>query len=146
MKRKGMILLLCMLAAGTGTYAHSTRLTDTIPSMIKGNFTDDYGIRYTVNDSLWAQLPDVQYHIISFNATEQYFLLRNDEKNPGEPGLYTRIDYMSFSNMAPFLWGFCLTTYNAKTIEEAETKAKADRVNPRKGCNGYPFSRMKRTD
>jgi hypothetical protein len=48
--------------------------------------------------------------------------------------------------MAPFLWGFCLTTYDAKTIEEAQTKAKADRANPRKGCNGYPFSRMKRTD
>jgi len=144
MKAKELILILFMLTVNVGIYAHS--LADTIPTMIKGDFIDDYGIRYTVNDTLWTQLPNIKYHIISWNTTEQYLLARNDDKNPGEAGLYTRIDFMTFNNMAPFLWGFCLTTYDAKTIEEARTKAKADRENPRKGCNAYPFSRMKRTD
>ena len=119
---------------------------DTIPSLIKGNFTDDYGIRYSINDTVWTQLPGVKYHILVCDSTEKYLLLRNDDKNPSEPGLYTRIDYMSFSNMAPFYWGFCLTTYDAKTLEEAKSKSNADRANPKKGCNNYPFSRMKRVE
>ena len=127
---------------------HSKKMIvrDTIPSFIKGNFMDDYGIRYVINDTLWIQKPNIKYHIISCNVGEQYLLLRNDKKNPSEPGLFTRIDFMNFNNMAPFLWGFCLTTYDAKTIEEAKTKAIADKANPRKGCNGFPFSRMKRID
>ena len=119
---------------------------DTIPLMMKGDFMDDYKIRYTITDSVWTQLPNVKYHIISWNTTEQYILARNDDKNPSEPRLYTRIDYTNFINMEPFLWGFCLTTYDAKTMEEAQSYAKADRQNPRKGCNGFPFSRMKRIE
>lgn len=121
-------------------------VTDSIPSMVKGNFTDDYGIRYTISDSLWTQHPNAKYHIIKWNTKDQYLIARNDSKNPSEAGLYTRIDYMSFTNMEPFLWGFCLTIYNAPNDAAAEATAAADRVNPRKGCGGYPFSRMKRVD
>lgn len=145
MKKAGFFLLLSLIFIGKADAAAS-HFTDTIPSMVKGNFMDDYQIRYHVTDTVWTQLPDVKYHIISWNTKEQYLLARNDDKNPSEAGLYTRIDYMQFNNMAPFLWGFCLTTFDAKTVEEAQTKAKADRGNPKKGCNGYPFSRMKRTD
>ncbi|HSU28325.1 MAG TPA: DUF1579 family protein [Chitinophagaceae bacterium] len=120
------------------------RVNDSVPSMLKGNFSDDYGIKYTISDTLWLQQPNARYHIIKWDTINQFILARNDDKNPSEAGLYTRIDYMNFSNMEPYLWGFCLTVYDAKTLEEAETKAKADRANPRKGCGGFPFSRMKR--
>lgn len=127
---------------------HSTTVTkpviDTAPSIIKGNFTDDYGIKYFVSDTVWAQLPGIKYHILKWNIKEQYCIARNDEKNPSEPGLYTRIDYMMFNNMEPFLWGFCLSVYNAPNDSVAENTYKADRANPKKGCNGFPFSRMKR--
>ena len=123
---------------------YQTIIKDTVPSFVLGDFMDDYGIRYNVTDSLWLQKPAIKYHIIRWNIKEQYIIARNDDKNPGEPGLYSRIDYMTFQNMEPFLWGFCLTVYNAKTDSLAEFTAKADRQNPRKGCNGYPFSRMKR--
>jgi hypothetical protein len=53
---------------------------------------------------------------------------------------------MPFQNMETFHWGFCLTVYNAATHTEAETKAQADRQNPKKGCGGFPFSRMKRVE
>ena len=117
---------------------------DTIPSFVLGNFMDDYGIRYSVSDSVFLQHPNIKYHIIRWNTSEQYIIVKNGDKNPSEPGLYSRIDYMSFQDMDPFLWGFCLTVYNAKTDSLAEFSAKADRQNPRKGCNGYPFSRMKK--
>jgi hypothetical protein len=105
---------------------------------------DDYGIHYSISDSLWFQQPNAKYHIIKWNIKEQYLVARNDAKNPGEANLYSRIDYMSFSNMDPYTWGFCLTIYNAPNDSIAENTARADRQNPRKGCNGYPFSRMKR--
>ncbi|MEP7377158.1 MAG: hypothetical protein ABI675_27400 [Chitinophagaceae bacterium] len=124
---------------------NSTTFTDSLPHHLKGDFTDDYGIRYSINDSIWVQHPNIKYHIIRCNKKEQYLIARNDLQNPSEAGLYTRIDYMSFSNMAPWLWGFCLTAYNAKTDSLAETAAQADRKNPKKGCNGFPFSRMKKT-
>jgi hypothetical protein len=117
---------------------------DTIPAMLKGEFVDDYDIRYTVTDSLFTQHPRSRYHILKWNLKDQYFIAKNDTSNPSEKGLYSRIDYMYFQNMEPWHWGFCLTIYNATSDSLAEVQAIADRKNPRKGCNGYPFSRMKR--
>ena len=118
--------------------------SENIPTLLKGDFRDDYGIRFTINDSLWLQHPNVKYHIISWDNDAQYLLAKNDESNPSEAGLFTRIDYLLLTDMEPFKWGFCLTEYKAKTIEEAKFNASADRSNPKKGCNGYPFSRMAR--
>lgn len=148
MNKSQTICLLLLL--GSEVVVHAKNFpewaTDSIPINLMGNFIDDYGIRYSINDSLWTQTPNVKYHIIYWDTTTQYLLARNDDKNPSEKGLYARIDYMNFIKMEPFLWGFCYTTYNAKTLEEARVKAIADRQNPMKGCNGFPFSRMKRSD
>jgi hypothetical protein len=138
------LLFLSIIGIGDKKPAH--RADDKIPAMFKGNFVDDYGIRYTVNDTLFMQLPRTKYHIIKWNVKDQYIVARNDDQNPGEGGLYTRIDYMQFSNMEPWKWGFCLSVYDAKTDLIAEETAKTDRKNPMKGCNGYPFSRMKRKE
>lgn len=115
-------------------------------NLILGNFMDDYEIRYSINDSLWTQFPKAKYHIIKWNAEKQYIIAQNDANNPSDKNLYTRIDYMTFANMAPYEWGFCLTAYDAQTSADAEAVEKADRTNPRKGCNGFPFSRMKRVE
>lgn len=144
-------IILLFLAAGIHglTYATVKPLpegTDTIPSFLKGHFIDDYGIGYDINDTLWTQLPNAKYHIVSCDTTAQFLLVQNDANNPSEAGFYTRIDYMSFKDLMPFKWGFCLTVYNAKTLKDAEIKSKADRKNPKKGCNGFPFSRMKDRD
>ena len=141
-----LVSLVVVLSINTVINAQSSINKDTLPSSIKGNFSDDYGIRYTISDTLWTQHPNVNYHILHYDTAQQYLLLRNDDKNPSEPGLFTHIDLIQLSNMAPFHWGFCLTTYNATTIEDARSRSVADRNNPRKGCNGYPFSRMKRSE
>lgn len=122
------------------------QMPDPMPTWVKGSFTDDYNIKYTVTDSLWFQKPNAKYQILEHNAGKQYLLVRNDDSNASEGGLYSRIDYMLFQNMAPYSWGFCLTSYDAKTPDEARMKAVADRSNPKKGCNGFPFSRMKKND
>lgn len=115
-----------------------------LPSFVKGDFVDDYGIKYSISDTLWKQLPRAQYHIIESNVKDQYVITRNGAGNSTEPGLFTRIDYMPFSNMGAFEWGFCYTAYKAQSDSEARNAKPADRDNPRKGCNGFPFSRMKR--
>ena len=114
------------------------------PDYMLGTFEDDYQIRYKITDTLWLQLSNTRFHIIKWNLEKKYIIAKNDAKNPGEGGLYTRIDYMTFDNMAPWKWGYCLTAYNAPTDAAAEATAAADRNNPMKGCGGYPFSRMKR--
>lgn len=115
-----------------------------VPIFLKGNFVDDYNIKYTINDTLWTQHPNIKYHIIKWNIEEQYLIAKNGSGHKQDEEKYTRIDFMTFEEMLPWRWGFCLTAYKAKTDEEAEQTASADRKNPKKGCNGYPFSRMKR--
>jgi hypothetical protein len=115
-----------------------------LPALLKGTFEDDYGIQYTINDTLWIQLPGAKYHIINCDTTEQYLLVRNDNANKTDGGLFTRIDYMNFTGMEPYRWGFCLTIYNAIALHRAKATITADRKNPKMGCNGFPFSRMKR--
>ncbi len=119
-------------------------IPDTAPAILRGNFIDDYGIRYSINDTVFIQHPSGKYHIIRWNNKEQYLIARNDAKNSSDGGKYTRIDYMRFENMQPYGWGFCLTVYNAATDSLAEVAIAADWTNPKKGCGGYPFSRMKR--
>lgn len=116
-------------------------ITDT---SLLGNFTDDYKIRYTITGYTFTQHPGVTYHLISYNKKEQYLIACNDRSNVSDGGLFTRVDIMRFTNMEPWRWGFCLTAYKAASREEAEKTAAADRANPKKGCNGYPFSRMRR--
>ena len=107
------------------------------------NFVDDYGIRYTIDVTNWTQHPQNKYHIIEWNFDENYLLAQNDSANFDEKNLYTRIDFMQFKDMEPFIWGYCLTAFDAKSIDSLSMLTNADRDNPKEGCNGYPFSRMK---
>ncbi len=116
------------------------------PDFALGSFMDDYGITYSINDTLWVQNPTTKYHIIKWNPEKQYLVAKNDAGNKTDGNKYTRIDYMTFSNMEPWRWGFCLTVYDAATDQIAEQTAYVDRQNPKKGCNGYPFSRMKKVE
>ena len=138
-----IVILNSLVSCGSSRQSEKTN-SENIPTLLKGDFRDDYGIRFTISDSIWMQHPNVRYHIISWDTTAQYLLARNDGNNPSDTGLFTRIDYMLLPDMEPFRWGFCLTVYKAKTMEEAKSSASADRQNPKKGCNGYPFSRMER--
>ncbi|RZL14797.1 MAG: hypothetical protein EOO89_15575 [Pedobacter sp.] len=140
------LIFLLFVITGCASANLKTKAQLRVPEFMKGTFSDDYGIKYTISDTLWIQHPRSKYHIIKWNTKEQYVIARNDVGNGKEGGLYTRIDYMEFSNMEPFKWGFCLTEYKAVDAKTAEAVLIADRVNPKKGCNGFPFSRMKTTD
>ena len=113
------------------------------PKFMLGDFRDDYDIEYEISKDLWFQKPNAKFHVEEWSREEQYLIARNDSLNPSDSGLYTRFDWMEFENMLPYEWGFCMTAYRAETIEDARNVSPPDRDNPKTGCNGFPFSRMR---
>lgn len=114
-----------------------------LPDVLLGSFIDDYGSLYTISKSEWHHGSSNSYRLISFDHDGQFIIAQNAETNLSDQGLYSRIDIMFFDNMEPWRWGYCLTSYNSMTIQEALDVTPADRSNPRQGCNGFPFTRMK---
>lgn len=131
--------------SGCNTTAKINHQTLTqIPYALLGNFADDYGGSYTITTNVWMHGTKATYHLLLYNKAGNYFIAKNDAANPSDAGLYTRIDIMYFKDMEPWQWGYCYTAYKASTEQEAINTVAADRANPLKGCNGYPFSRMKK--
>lgn len=116
---------------------------DSIPFFIKGVYKDDYGSEYHIDNAVWKQLPNSLYNIVKVNKVYNFIIAKNDMGNKTDGGLFTRIDFVQLKNMYPYTWAFCLSEYNAKTDSAAEYGYKANRDNLMKGCNGFPFSRMK---
>jgi hypothetical protein len=112
--------------------------------MVLGSFRDDYGSSYEITNAVFAHLPRSRYRIVEWHPGEQFLIAQNDSTNPGEPGQWTRIDWMPLDAMPPWQWGFCLTTWNAPTRAAARATPPADRAAPRVGCGGHPFTRMQR--
>ena len=115
-------------------------------SRLIGEFEDDYGIRYSISEKTWQQHPGSIYHIEYWDSDDQYLIAQNDESSSPNPGLWTRIDWTPLDNMAPYKWGFCLTVYDAPSATQAAANIPALRDTPLTGCNGFPFSRMKRVE
>ncbi len=134
-----IIILLCANACTSSNKANNPKL---IPATFLGSFTDDYNIGYVITPTSFKQSPGIAYSISRWDIKNEYIIaIHRDSSNAV---IFTRIDYMTFENMSPFEWGFCYTNYTATNIAEALSTEAADRQNPKKGCNGFPFSRMKR--
>jgi hypothetical protein len=120
------------------------------PQELLGRFIDDYGDRFTISAADWIQHPDsgytntARYHIRRWDSAGQYLIAENDSANPSGGGRWTRIDWLPLTGMAPWTWGFCLSAYDAPTATAAESVTVARRDTPMTGCNGHPFSRMRR--
>lgn len=138
-----MVLLLLTSCSGAN---HNTVPIADLPDALIGSFSDDYGSTYTISQNEWHHGVGNTYRLISFDPDGQFIIAQNAESNPTDQGRYSRIDIMYFNDMEPWLWGYCLTSYNSETIQDAIDTSPADRSNPRQGCNGFPFTRMKKDD
>lgn len=115
-----------------------------LPAALVGDFIDDYGIRYSIAGAEWFQRPRARYRIHRVDTIAKFLIAQNGSDNPAEKGLWSRIDWVTLPSMAPFGWAFCLSAYDALTSEAAEAITVARKETPRTGCNGHPFSRMRR--
>lgn len=115
---------------------------DPEPTLL-GAWDDDYGSSYTVSATRFTHGSHSVYEIVRWNRAERYFIAQNAAGNRSDGGKWTRVDWMPFTGMAPYTWGFCLTAYRAESRADAEATPPANRETPRSGCNGFPFTRMK---
>ncbi len=116
------------------------------PAELLGTFEDDYGSVHRVSASAWRHGTHSTYEVLSWHSEAQYFIARNATSNRSGGGLYTRIDWMRLDGMAPYTLAFCLSAYEAVSVAAAESVRVANRSTPRTGCNGFPFSRLKRVN
>lgn len=114
------------------------------PALVLGDFVDDYGIEYSVREDLWVQHPGTRFRIQRWDATGRFLVAQNDSANPSDGNLWTRIDWVALDGKDEFAWAFCYASYQAASHEEAVTAPPTQRDTPRTGCQGYPFSRMRR--
>ncbi len=138
-------LLLCLLLLPAVAVAQRPASPPAVPdSLLIGTFQDDYGIRYRITPTAWVQLPGTTYRVELWVPGERYLIARNDSTNRHAAGLWTRIDWVLLTDMAPWQWAFCLAAWEAPTAAAAESVRVARPDTPRTGCNGYPYSRMRR--
>ncbi len=113
------------------------------PKWLMGAFVDDYNGAYRIDESTWRHGERMVYHIVAWHPDSQFLIARNADTNPSDGGRWTRIDWMPLDRMAPYTWAYCLSAWKATSRGEAEAATIADRRQPRSGCNGFPFSRMR---
>jgi hypothetical protein len=114
------------------------------PRGLLGTWADDYGSRHAVTDSLWSHEGANKYETIRWDSAGQFAIARNAASNTTDTGRFTRIDWMPLEGMAPYMWAFCLSIWDAPTADSALRVTTARRESPRTGCSGFPFTRLKR--
>ena len=141
-----LLLLPVLLAlSACALHAHTTQAPSASPpALLLGEFVDDYGIAHRIDAQQWLQRPDTRYQVIAWHPEAQYLIARNAADNRSDPGRWTRIDWLVLPGMPPYEWAFCLSAYDAPTRADAERADITRRDTPKTGCNGYPFSRMRR--
>lgn len=148
MRLLGIMLAMLVMAPGSGREASRTpaprRYHVAAPELLLGRFADDYEIIHVISDSQWALGSRDRYRIVAWNDTAGYLIAQNDPNNSADAGKWTRIDWIRLEAMPPWEWAFCMIEYAAPTREVAEANRSAGRANPKHGCSGYPFSRMRR--
>jgi hypothetical protein len=131
-------------ACAMGMPQQTARSTVQPPALVVGEFVDDYGSRYTISAEEWFHHPAIRYRIVTWNPARQYVIAQNAPSNLRSANLWTRIDWMPLSGMPPYEWAFCLSAYEEVSAAAAEATEIARRDQPKIGCNGFPFSRMRR--
>lgn len=111
--------------------------------IVIGQFIDDYNANHILSASEWRHGTRSRYHIVKWNAREQYFIAQNDSLNPGDGRLWSRVDWMRLDGMAPWTWAYCMSAFKAPTADSAESTRVVNRSTPRTGCSGFPFTRMR---
>lgn len=135
-----LLTLLHISCATRSKYGHKP-----LPAFLIGEFEDDYGVHYQIDQQVFRLLPNDKFHIISVNKADGFLILQNDSLNTYAPSLFTRIDYQKLKNMEPYEWAFCFSSFEEVSVKDATSKVNTQTTDLMTGCNGFPFSRMKKS-
>ena len=144
MKARHVAPLLAMVAMACRAHVVRPATVMSAPAQLLGAFDDDYGSSYRITPEAFQQDGRATYRVVAWHSDSLYLIAQNAPTNTSAPNQWTRIDWMPLDGMLPYSWGFCLSAYDAKTRREAEAVRIAERSSPRTGCNGFPFTRMRR--
>lgn len=134
MMRRTLLLFIPLLLTGCGAPSDESPFPT-------GMFVDDYGMRYEITDTTWAQDPGALYRVMHTPPDERVLFLRQSGTD-STSARWTRVEWMEFEDMAPWTWGYCYAAWDEPDMEAARAAPPADRSSPRTGCGGFPFSRM----
>ncbi|NRB48148.1 MAG: hypothetical protein HRU41_10785 [Saprospiraceae bacterium] len=134
------VVLVNLSCATRSKYGH-----ESLPAFLIGEFEDDYGVHYQIDQQVFRLLPNDKFHIKGVNKAEGFLILQNDSLNTYAPSLFTRIDYQKLKNMDPYEWAFCFSSFEEVSVEDATNKVNTQKTDLMTGCNGFPFSRMKKS-
>lgn len=140
---------------GAGGFAWSS-LT---PINLVGSYLDQYGGPHTITASAWLSGPSL-FHLLDFSNDETWAVARNDCANAYFPGLYSRFEWLVVEGGEGGAAGaagaggaaaagstyFCQIGYDEASQVAARQLPPADRANLKKGCNGFPWSRLTPND
>ena len=147
MRRLGTVALAWALCAGATEVADAQVVRGDPPSFMVGHFVDDYGIRYSITPDSWTQGREARYSVVAWDQAARQVLVRSSVATAAGSDLWTRIDWVELDGPdGEYPWAFCYGAYDQGGREAAQSAPASERRSPRTGCNGFPFSRMKRTD
>ena len=140
-----LVALVLLTLLNISCVAGSKYKHESLPTFLVGEFEDDYGVHYQIDQQVFRLLPNDKFHIISVNKADGFLILQNDSLNTYAPSLFTRIDYQKLNDMKPFEWAFCFSSFKEESVKNAINKVNTQKTDLMKGCNGFPFSRMKKS-
>lgn len=47
--------------------------------------------------------------------------------------------------MEPYEWAFCFSSFKEASVKDASNEVNTQKTDLMTGCNGFPFSRMKKS-
>jgi len=107
-----------------------------------GVFKDEWGTSHTIRPDGWIQDFEGQeslFRIISVNAEKGYLVAENDGENQFSPGLFSRMDWVTFMDRLYF----CHTRFDAPTAADAEASPAPERKHPdQSGCQGFAWTAL----
>jgi hypothetical protein len=115
----------------------------TPPAEILGDFIDDYNTRYRITTDRFLE-GRTTYRIVEWQPTAKYLLAQHTDSTGANAARWSRFDWVLLPDQGMYRWGYCHSAWRAPSLDSARHTLVVNRDDPRRGCNGHPFTRMRR--